>query len=288
MSLSLEQLFSVKGKVALVTGGSQGIGKMIATGLVQNGVKVYISARKKAECDKTAQELTNMGPGTCIAIPADLQDLNAVKRLVEEVSKNEKVLHILVNNAGATWGDGVDSYPNETNLLLQDAAFTKLLTLNVQRVFTLTQALLPLLRAAAKQGGKGERGWNDPARIINIGSVEGERVPRGETYAYSASKAAVAHLSRHLAGRLGGEGITSNTLACGPFQSKMMAETLRTQGDSIVANVPLGRIGAPEDVAGTVLYLSSRAGAYINGATIAVDGGSLVNFRNGQNFAAKL
>ncbi|CAE6414445.1 unnamed protein product [Rhizoctonia solani] len=280
MSFSVENLFNVKGKVALVTGGSQGIGKMIATGLVQNGVKVYISSRKKSECDKTAQELTKIGPGTCISIPADLQDLGAVKRLIEEVSKNEKALHILVNNAGAAWGDGIDSYP--------DAAFTKLLTLNVQRVFTLTQALLPLLREAAKQGGKEEGGWKDPARIINIGSVEGERVPRGETYAYSASKAAVAHLSRHLAGRLGSDGITSNTLACGPFQSKMMAETLRTQGDSILANVPLGRIGSPSDVAGAVLYLSSRAGAYVNGATIAIDGGSLVNFRNGQNFAAKL
>ncbi|KAF8707564.1 Sec63 protein, partial [Rhizoctonia solani] len=267
MSFSVENLFNVKGKVALVTGGSQGIGKMIATGLVQNGVKVYISSRKKSECDKTAQELTKIGPGTCISIPADLQDLGAVKRLVEEVSKNEKALHILVNNAGAAWGDGIDSYP--------DAAFTKLLTLNVQRVFTLTQALLPLLREAAKQGGKEEGGCKDPARIINIGSVEGERVPRGETYAYSASKAAVAHLSRHLAGRLGSDGITSNTLACGPFQSKMMAETLRTQGDSILANVPLGRIGSPSDVAGAVLYLSSRAGAYVNGATIAIDGGSL-------------
>lgn len=241
---------------------------MIATGLVQNGVKVYISARNKVECDKTAQELTNMGPGTCISVPADMQQLDSVKRLVEEVSKNEKALHILVNNAGAAWGDDIDSYP--------DAAFTKLLTLNVQRVFTLTQALLPLLREAAKQGGRSEQGWSDPARIINIGSVEGERVPRGETYAYSASKAAVAHLSRHLAGRLGGDGITSNTLACGPFQSKMMAETLRAKGDEIVASIPLGRIGSPDDVAGAVLYLASRAGAYVSGATIAIDGGSLV------------
>ena len=277
MSFAVENLFNVKGKVALVTGGSRGIGKMIATGLVQNGVKVYISARNKSECDKTAEELTKMGPGSCISVPADMQRLDSVKRLVEEVSKNEKALHILVNNAGAAWGDGIDSYPDE--------AFTKLLTLNVQRVFTLTQALLPLLREAAKQGGESERGWNDPARIINIGSIEGERVPRGETYAYSASKAAVAHLSRHLAGRLGGDGITSNTLACGPFQSKMMAETLRTQGDSIVASVPLGRIGAPGDVAGAVLYLASRAGSYVSGATITIDGGSLVNFRSPQKRA---
>ncbi|KAG9102090.1 hypothetical protein FS749_016278 [Ceratobasidium sp. UAMH 11750] len=271
MSLSSSRLFDVKGKVALVTGGSRGIGKMIATGLVQNGVKVYITARNKVECEKTAKELTQMGPGTCISIPADMQKAEAVRQLVEEISKNENALHILVNNAGAAWGDGIDSYP--------DAAFTKLLTLNVQRVFTLTQALLPLLRNAAKQGGRTNEYWNDPARIINIGSVDGERVPRGETYAYSASKAAVAHLSRHIAGRLGSDGITSNTLACGPFESKMMAETLRTQGDSIIASTPLSRIGTPEDVVGACLFLASRAGAFITGATIAIDGGSLVQLR---------
>ncbi|KAG9103482.1 hypothetical protein FRC06_010464 [Ceratobasidium sp. 370] len=271
MSLSSSQLFNVKGKVALVTGGSRGIGKMIATGLVQNGVKVYITARNKDECEKTAKELTQMGPGTCISIPADMQKVEAVRQLVEKISKNENALHILVNNAGAAWGDGIDAYP--------DAAFTKLLTLNVQRVFTLTQALLPLLRKAARQGGRTNECWNDPARIINIGSVEGERVPRGETYAYSASKAAVAHLSRHIAGRLGSDGITSNTLACGPFESKMMAETLRTQSDSIIASTPLSRIGTPEDVAGACLFLASRAGAFVTGATIAIDGGGLVQLR---------
>lgn len=271
MSLAVDKIFNVKGKVALVTGGSRGIGKMIATGLVQNGVKVYITARNKDECSKTARELTQMGPGICISIPADMQKSEAVKELVEEISKREKAVHILVNNAGAAWGDGIDLYP--------DAAFSKLLTLNVQRVFTLTQALLPLLREAAKQGGRTSQSWNDPARIINIGSVDGERVPRGETYAYSASKAAVAHLSRHLAGRLGGEGITSNTLACGPFESKMMAETLRTQGDTIISSTPLARIGTPEDVAGAVLFLASRAGAFVTGATIAIDGGGLVQLR---------
>ncbi|QRV76606.1 Enoyl-(Acyl carrier protein) reductase [Ceratobasidium sp. AG-Ba] len=271
MSLRVTDLFNVEGKVALVTGGSRGIGKMIATGLVQNGAKVYITARNKNECDNTASVLSKMGPGACISVPADMQKVEAVKQLVEEISKSEKALHILVNNAGAAWGDGIDSYP--------DAAFTKLLTLNVQRVFTLTQALLPLLRQAAKQGGRTNQSWNDPARIINIGSVEGERVPRGETYAYSASKAAVAHLSRHLAGRLGSEGITSNTLACGPFESKMMVETLRTQSDTIIASTPLGRIGTPEDVAGACLFLASRAGAFVTGATVTIDGGGLVQLR---------
>jgi len=147
------------------------------------------------------------------------------------------------------------------------------LTLNLQRVFTLTQLCLPLLRAAAEGGGKVGGSFVDPARIINIGSVEGLQVPDHETYAYSASKAALHHLSRHLGGRLGWEGIHSNSIACGPFQSKMIAKTLELLGDHIVGQIPASRIGTPEDVAGTALYLSSRAGAFVNGATIALDGG---------------
>ncbi|KAH9948276.1 hypothetical protein B0H21DRAFT_249929 [Amylocystis lapponica] len=271
-SFQSSELFSVKGKVVLVTGGSRGIGKMIASGFVENGAKVYISARSAKACEETAQELTARGPGTCIAIPADMQKLSEVERLVGEVSAREKALHVLVNNAGAVWGEALDSYP--------DAAFTKVFTLNTQRVFTLTQKCLPLLRAGAKQGGVDGQTYRDPARIINIGSVEGLGVPDNETYAYSASKAALHHLSRHLAGRLGWEGITSNTLACGPFESKMMAATLRTKGDKIRASIPLLRIGAPEDVAGAAIFLSSRAGAYVNGATIALDGGHLVGMKS--------
>jgi len=258
-------LFNVKGKVVLVTGGSRGIGKMISTGFVKNGAKVYISSRSAKDCEETAQELNKLGPGFCVPIAADIQKLSEVERLVKEISAKERVLHVLVNNAGATWGDNIDAYP--------DAAFTKVLTLNLQRVFTLTQQCLPLLRAAAAAGGKAGQSFIDPARIINIGSVEGLTVPDHETYAYSASKAALHHLSRHLAGRLGWEGIHSNTIACGPFQSKMIAKTLELHGDHMLAQIPASRFGTPEDVAGTALYLSSRAGAFVNGATVALDGG---------------
>ncbi|KAI0068312.1 NAD-P-binding protein [Artomyces pyxidatus] len=268
-SLDVHSLFNVKGKVVLVTGGSRGIGKMIATGFVKNGAKVYISSRSAKDCQSTADELTALGPGACVPLPADIQKLSEVARLVAELAKRETALHVLVNNAGATWGADIDSYP--------DDGFAKVMSLNVHRVFTLTQQCLPLLRAGAAQGGRDDKAYRDPARIINIGSVEGLGVPDHETYAYSASKAALHHLSRHLAGRLGVEGITSNTIACGPFESKMMAHTLNTMKDIIVDRIPLSRIGTPEDVAGTALFLSSRAGAYVNGATIAVDGGSLVN-----------
>jgi len=241
---------------------------MIATGFVKNGAKVYISSRTAKECNATAKELSQMGPGQCFSIPANLQKYEEVQRLVNELKSREKTLHVLVNNAGATWGDDVEDHP--------DSAWTKILTLNVQRVFTLTQLCVPLLREAAEQGGKDAASFRDPARIINIGSVEGEKVPGHHTYSYSTSKAALAHLSRHLAGRLGPDGITSNTLACGAFETKMMAHTLATAGEAIKAVVPLYRIGTPEDIAGATLFLASRAGAYVTGATIAVDGGSLV------------
>ncbi|KAI1789957.1 NAD(P)-binding protein [Ganoderma leucocontextum] len=267
-SFQVNSLFDVKGKVVLITGGTRGIGKMIATGFIKNGAKVYISSRSPKDCAATEKELNELGPGQCIAIPADMQKLEQVDHLVAELSKREKALHVLVNNAGAAWGDTLDDYP--------DSAWTKLLTLNLQRVFNLTQKCLPLLRAAAEQGGQEDGTWRDPARIINLGSVEGLVVPSHETYAYSVSKAGLHHLSRNFAGRLGFEGITSNTLACGPFQSKMMAQTLRERGEIIKARIPLGRIGTPEDVAGACIFLASRAGAYVNGATIAVDGGSVV------------
>ncbi|KAI0671259.1 NAD-P-binding protein [Trametes maxima] len=267
-SLEVNNLFDVKGKVVLVTGGSRGVGKMIATGFVKNGAKVYISSRSAKDCAATEKELNALGAGKCVSLPADMQKLEEVERLVGELSAREKALHVLVNNAGAAWGSTLDDYP--------DAAWSKLLTLNLQRVFTLTQKCLPLLRAAAEQSGLDGNAYRDPARIINIGSVEGLTVPDHETYAYSASKAGLHHLSRHLAGRLGSEGITSNTLACGPFESKMMAQTLREFGEFIKASIPLGRIGAPEDVAGACIFLASRAGAWVNGATIQLDGGSIV------------
>jgi len=180
-----------------------------------------------------------------------------------ELAQKEKKLHVLVNNSGSNWGAPYEEYP--------DSAWVRVLTLNLQRVFTITQLVTPLLEAAAKDG--------DPARIINIGSVDGLKVPSLETFAYSSSKAGLHHLSRVLANHLGRRNISSNTIACGPFESKMMAETLKKFKESIEANIPLGRIGSPEDVAGTCLFLSSRAGAYVNGATITLDGGSVIGSR---------
>lgn len=169
-------------------------------------------------------------------------------------------LHVLINNSGSNWGAPYEEYP--------DSAWVRVLTLNLQRVFTITQSLTPMLEAAASP--------EDPSRIINIGSIDGLRVPVLETFAYSSSKAGLHHLSRALANKLGERHITSNTIACGPFESKMMAATLKSFRDTIEGGIPLGRIGSPEDVAGTCLYLSSRAGAFTNGATIALDGGALV------------
>lgn len=232
---------------------------------MKNGAKVYISSRTAKDCEETAKELNALGPGKCVPIVADMQKLSDVDKLVGEISSKEKALHVLVNNAGAAWGDKFDIYP--------DHAWTKVLTLNLHRVFTLTQKCLPLLRAGAKEGGKRGATYLDPARIINIGSVEGLEVPSHETYAYSASKAGLHHLSRTMGGRLGWEGITSNTIACGPFPSKMTAWSLRNEWSDMAEKVPLTRVGTPEDVAGTALFLASRAGAYVNAATITLDGG---------------
>jgi len=264
-SFDVQNLFGVAGKVVLVTGGSRGIGKMIATGFVRNGAKVYVSSRTAKDCEETAKELNALGPGRCIPIAADMQKLSDVDKLVNEISSKEEALHVLVNNAGAVWGEKIDAYP--------DQAWTKVLTLNLHRVFTLTQKCLPLLRAAAKEGGKEGESYLDPARIINIGSVEGITVPDHETYAYSASKAGLHHLSRTMGGRLGWEGITSNTIACGPFPSRMTAWSFQNEWSQMNSTLPLARAGTPEDIAGTALFLASRAGAYVNAATITLDGG---------------
>lgn len=245
---------------------------MISEGFVRNGAKVYISSRDSAACDKAASELNALAQktssgGSAVALPADLSSEAECTRLAAELSKREpQGLHVLINNSGATWGAAYDEYP--------DNAWTKLLTLNLHRVFTLTQKLTPLLeKAAKKMEGSSSDVVIDPARVIHIGSIDGLRVPLLPTYAYSASKAGLHHLSRHMAVELGPRGITSNTLACGPFPSKMMAATLRDMGEEIKAANPLGRIGTPEDAAGACLFLASRAGAFVNGATVTLDGG---------------
>jgi len=241
--------------VALVTGGSSGIGRMIAQGFVENGARVYISSRKADVCDEVAAELSKVG--TCIALPADLSTEAEANRLAEELGSREPRLHVLVNNAGANWGAPYAEFP--------DSAWDKVLALNVKAVFHLTRALTDRLAAAASD--------DDPARVINVGSVDGLHVPALETYSYSTSKAAVHHLTRVLARKLAAQRITVNAIAPGPFESKMMAATLDRLGDAIAKACPLGRIGRPEDMAGVAIYLASPASAYVTGAVIPVDGG---------------
>ncbi|KAJ2850484.1 hypothetical protein IWW36_001864 [Coemansia brasiliensis] len=256
----VSELFSVKNKVVLVTGGGSGIGLMISRGFVRNGAKVYIASRKGKVLEKAAQELTQEGPGECIALPCDLQDYSQVRQLSDKLYSSEPDgIDVLVNNSGATWGSpSIEEYP--------DSAFTKVLTLNVQRVFTLTQLLVPLLE---------KRGQREPARVINVGSIDGISVPALVTPAYAASKAAVHHLTRVLGSLLGPRNITCNAVAPGPFESHMMKATLEMFHDVIVERIPLRRIGRPQDIAGICIYLASSAGAYINGAVIPVDGGAL-------------
>lgn len=248
-------LFSIEGKTALVTGGSRGIGLMIARGMVEAGARVYISSRKASVCDEVAAELSEIG--SCVALPADLSTEAECRRLADEIAEREPALHILVNNAGATWGAPMADF--------DDAAWDRVLDLNVKGVFHLTRFLVPQLEAAGSQ--------DDPARVINIGSIDGIHVPGLETYSYSASKAAVHQMTRVLASKLARKHITVNAIAPGPFESKMMAATLASFGDEIAASAPLQRIGRPDDMAGTAIFLSSRAGSYLTGTIIPVDGG---------------
>lgn len=258
--MDIPTLFSVKDKIVLVTGGAKGIGLMITTGFVTNGAKVYIASRDAQACASACEALNALGKGTCASIPADLYKEEDIQRLAAELGKREGKLDVLVNNSGSNWGEAYDAYPS--------SAWDRVLTLNLKRVFTLTQLVTPLLESASSPA--------DPSRIINIGSIDGLRVPAHETFAYSASKAGLHHLSRVLASHLGPRGITSNTIACGPFESKMMKATLAKFKDVIESGVPLGRIGNPEDVAGTSIWLASKAAAWVNGVTIALDGGTMV------------
>ena len=252
--MGVEALFSVADKVALVTGGSRGIGLMIARGHVSAGARVYVSSRKQREVEDAAAELAKLG--TCMALPGDLSTTAGTRALADAIAEREPALHVLVNNAGANWGAPLADYP--------EAGWDKVMALNVKAVFNLTRFLLPQLHAASRPG--------DPARVINVGSIDGIQVPALETYAYSASKAAVHHLTRVLAKKLAPK-VTVNAIAPGPFESKMMAETLGKFGEVIKSGCPMGRIGEPDDMAGAAIYLASRAGAYVTGAVLPVDGG---------------
>ena len=258
----MENLFNLNGKIALVTGGSRGIGAMIAEGFVRNGVKTYISSRKSDPCDKKAKELSKYGE--CISIPADLTDMNEMDKLVTKIKDKETKLNILVNNAGAAWGASFDDFP--------EIGWDKVMDTNVKSIFFLTQKLVDILETSAST--------SDPSRIINIGSIDGLGIPRAETYSYPASKAAVHQLTKVLANRLANRNINVNAIAPGPFESNMMAHTLEEYGEQIKSSVPRGRIGVPEDMAGTSIFLSSRASSYITGSIIPVDGGSLISRRH--------
>jgi NAD(P)-dependent dehydrogenase (short-subunit alcohol dehydrogenase family) len=253
----MNDLFDVSGKTALVTGGSRGIGMMIARGLVQAGARVIVSSRKSADVEAAALELSALGD--CHAIAANISTQQGAQALAAATREHFPSLDVLVNNAGAVWGAPLEEFPA--------VGWQKILNTNVEGVFHLTVALLGELRAAASA--------EDPARVINIGSIDGLRTPSVENYSYSASKAAVHQLTRHLAKRLASEHITVNAIAPGPFESKMMAWALEDPElrSGIESEVPLGRIGRPDDVAGLTLLLASRAGAYMTGTVIPLDGG---------------
>jgi NAD(P)-dependent dehydrogenase (short-subunit alcohol dehydrogenase family) len=250
-------LFDLSGKTALVTGGSRGIGFMIARGLLEAGARVIVSSRKVDQLEAAAAELSKLGE--CVAVPADLSTPEGATGLGDAVRSRVEKLEILVNNAGASWGAPLEEFPA--------SGWDRVIHTNLEGVFHLTVSVLPALRAAASA--------EDPARVINIGSVDGLRAPVMESYSYSASKAAVHMLTRHLAKRLAPEQITVNAIAPGPFESKMMAFMLDSpeRRASVEQMVPLGRIGRPDDAAGLTIFLSSRAGSYLTGTVIPLDGG---------------
>ena len=246
------KLFRLDGRVALVTGGSRGIGRMIADGFIQQGARVYISARKAEACDATAAEL---GPN-CISLPMDVSTVEGCKALAAAIAEREPKLDILVNNAGAAWGVPFEQFP--------ESGWDKVMDLNVKSPFFLTQALHDLLRAGASDV--------QPAKVINITSIDGQRINPWETYSYQASKAALIHLTRRLAARLIQDRIVVSSLAPGAFPSDMN-KAARDHADGVAKRIPAQRIGVDEDMAGAAIYLASRAGDYVVGETLTVDGG---------------
>lgn len=247
-------MFSLAGRSALVTGGSRGIGRMIAEGLLRQGARVYISARKAEACNEAAKELSSIG--RCVSLPADVSTTAGIAELVAAYEGHEQSLDILVNNAGAAWAETFDDFP--------ESGWDKVMDLNVKAPFFLTQALKPLLLEGAKAGHL--------AKVINIASIDGLSLNPLETYSYHASKAGIVHLTKRMAVRLAPEGIVVSTIAPGAFASNMNKEA-RDHADEIKGQIPSGRIGEPEDMAGAAIYLASRAGDYVVGSTLVVDGG---------------
>ncbi len=252
-----QELFDIRGKVALVTGGTSGIGLMAATALVKRGVKTYITGRDQARADEVAAQLAREGQGSCIGLAADLADLEGPAKLAAAFAGHEPALHVLVNNAGASEKGTIDT--------LSTADWDLVMGVNLRAPFFLVQQLLPQLRAAASA--------EDPARIINIGSIGGLHIPNWEAHAYGASKAAIHHMTRALAKRLGREHVIANAIAPGPFPSRITDTTSENVKKSVATYIPLGRPGEPQDIEGLVVFLASPASRYINGLTIPLDGG---------------
>jgi NAD(P)-dependent dehydrogenase (short-subunit alcohol dehydrogenase family) len=250
--MNTDNLFRLDGRVALITGGSRGIGKMIAAGFIAQGAKVYISSRKAPACEETVAEL---GPN-CIALPQDVSTVAGCKALAEQFAAHESKLDILVNNAGAAWGVAFEEFP--------ERGWDKVMDLNVKSPFFLTQALFEPLKAAASHAR--------PGKVINITSIDGLRLNPWETYSYQASKAALIYLTKRMAARLIRDSINVTSIAPGAFASEMN-RAARDHGDAVAQSIPAKRIGVDEDMAGTAIYLASRAGDYVVGETIAVDGG---------------
>ena len=250
----MSRLFSLEGRVALITGGSRGIGRMIAAGFLQQGAKVYISARKAAACDATAAELGALGP--CVSLPADVSNAAGIAGLVAVFGAHESRLDILVNNAGAAWGAAFDEFP--------ESGWDKVVNLNLKSPFFLTQALHALLKAGAAGG--------QAAKVINIASIDGQTVNPQETYSYAASKSGLIHLSKRMALRLIQDNIVVNAICPGAFASEMNKDA-RDHGDAVAARIPARRVGVDDDMAAAAIYLASRAGDYVVGTTLTVDGG---------------
>ena len=264
----MKNLFSVEGKVVIVTGGSRGIGEMIAAGFLANGAKVYISSRKAEACDATAARLQKEFGGQCISIPGDMSTLDGIKAFSEVFKSKEDHLDVLINNAGVAWGAPLEEFP--------EIGWDKVMNTNVKGPFFLTQQLLPLLEKATS--------FDEPARIINVGSIDGIKTPVFDNFSYGPSKAAIHHLTRVLAAHLIKRNIIVNAIAPGPFPTYMLStgvggggDTDTTDWDAVGKGNPRGRVGTPEDIAGLAIFLASRASGFTVGEVITCDGGSVVS-----------
>ncbi|MEM7078041.1 MAG: SDR family oxidoreductase [Pseudomonadota bacterium] len=264
----MKDLFSVAGKVVIVTGGSRGIGEMIAAGFVANGAKVYVSSRKAEACDATAKRLSEQYGGECYSLPADHSTIEGIEAFAAAFKAREERLDVLINNAGVAWGAPLEEFP--------ESGWDKVMNTNVKGPFFLTQKLLPLIEAAAT--------FDEPARIVNVGSIDGIKTPVFDNFSYGPSKAAIHHLTRVLAAHLIKRNIIVNGIAPGPFPTWMLStgvggggDVEQTDWDAVGKNNPRGRVGTPEDIAGLAIFLSSKASGFTVGDVITCDGGTVVS-----------